>query len=137
MTKTKYDEPRLYYFYKLVCNDTNIKDFYIGSTVNWNDRKTLHKSDCNNQNGKKYNTPCYKTIRAHGGWDNWSMIEIERVIYIRRMAEAHEYELMAELKSTMNRQKCFDSHSKCSMIRLNKSVMNVEGVQFVSTINLK
>ena len=113
MTKTKYDEPRLYYFYKLVCNDTNIKDFYIGSTVNWNDRKTLHKSDCNNQNGKKYNASKYKTIRANGGWTNWSMIEIERGIYIRRIAEAHEYDLMAQLKSTMNYKKCFNSHSKC------------------------
>ena len=113
MTKTKYDEPRLYYFYKLVCNDTNVKDFYIGSTANWNDRKTKHKGACNNEKNKEYNETKYKTIRANGGFENWSMIEIERGIYIRRMAEAHEYELMAELKSTMNRQKCFNSNSKC------------------------
>jgi hypothetical protein len=113
MTKTKYDEPRLYYFYKLVCNDPSITEFYIGSTANWNDRKTKHKSSITNKNHTGYTTKKAQTIRKNGGWNNWSMIELERGTYIKRMAEAHEYELMVQLKSTMNKQKCFNSNSKC------------------------
>ena len=113
MTRTKNDVPQLFYFYKLVCNDTNVKEFYVGSTVNWRDRKSNHKQSCTNSKHPSYNETKYKTIRANGGWSNWSMIEIERGIYIRRMAEAREYELMAELHSTMNKQKCFGAMSKC------------------------
>jgi hypothetical protein len=113
MTKQKNDTPQLYYFYKLVCNNHNIKDLYVGCTVNWNDRKTMHKSSVNNKTTPGYNSKKAQIIRANGGWVNWSMLEIERGIYIRRMAEAHEYELMVKLNSTMNHQRCFNSHSKC------------------------
>ena len=127
MTKTPYDEPRLYYFYKLVCNDTNVKDFYVGSTANWSDRKTKHKSSVNNKNHHEYNTIKAKTIRANKGWENWSMIEIERGIYIKRMAISHEYEIMAEMNSTMNSQKCFDSHSKCEHGIIKRQCKNCKG----------
>jgi hypothetical protein len=113
MTRQKDDTPQLYYFYKLVCNDPSIKDLYVGCTVNWNDRKSMHKSTVNNKNNLGYNTLKAKIIRANGGWDSWSMLEIERGTYIRRMAEAHEFELMVKLNSTMNHQRCFNSHSKC------------------------
>ena len=113
MTQIKADEPRLYFFYKLVCNDTNVKDFYVGSTVNWIKRKYKHKQSVTNKNHPDYNNLKAKTIRANGGWENWSMLEIERDIYIKRMATAHEYDLMAKLNSTMNTQKCFGSNSKC------------------------
>jgi len=113
MTRIKNDTPTTYYFYKLVCNDPSITEFYIGSTVNWRDRKSKHKSSVCNKNHKNYTTIKAKTIRDNGGWNNWSMIEIERGIYIKRTAEAHEYDLMAKLKSTMNTHKCFGSDSIC------------------------
>jgi hypothetical protein len=113
MTRIKNDTPTTYYFYKLVCNDTNVKEFYIGSTVNWRDRKSDHKNSVCNKNHNHYTSIKAKTIRTNGGWDNWSMIEIERGIYIKRTAEAHEYDLMAQMKSTMNKNKCFGSSLKC------------------------
>ena len=130
MTKTKYDKERLYYFYKLVCNDPNVKDFYVGSTANWNDRKSKHKSDCNDKKAKDYNSIKYRTIRANGGWFNWSMIEIERGIYIRREAESREYDLMAELQSTMNKQKCFNSSFKCVHDKRKQECRECEGSAF-------
>ena len=45
--------------YKLVSNDINIKDFYIGSTVNFRRRKSEHKSRCNNSNDKCHNQKVY------------------------------------------------------------------------------
>lgn len=63
--------------YKLVCKDLNIKDLYVGSTTNFNNRKRSHKSCCTNENSRKYNYKVYKYIRENGGWDNFEMILIE------------------------------------------------------------
>ena len=64
--------------YKLVCNDVNIPDCYVGHTTDFIRRKQLHKSCCNNINCKSYNLNVYKFITGNGGWDNWSMIVIEQ-----------------------------------------------------------
>ena len=64
--------------YKIVCNDLNIEDVYVGHTTNFTKRKCSHKSASTNQNCLKYNIKIYKTIREHGGFENWSMIEIEK-----------------------------------------------------------
>jgi hypothetical protein len=64
--------------YKIVCNDTSIRDMYIGSTSNFNRRKYEHKSICYNKNSLKTNELKYIVIRNNGGWENWKMIEIEK-----------------------------------------------------------
>ena len=64
--------------YKIVCNDLNITDVYVGHTTNFINRKAKHKSDCNNPNSKSYNFKIYNSIRNNGGFENWSMIEIEK-----------------------------------------------------------
>jgi len=56
----------------------NITDVYVGHTTNFINRKARHKSNCNNINGKEYNLKIYTTIRDNGGFENWSMIEIEK-----------------------------------------------------------
>ena len=69
-----------YVMYKIVCNDLNIIDSYVGHTTNFNIRKSDHKYNCNTANRKKYSYKVYQSIRVNGGWDNWSMIEIEKFI---------------------------------------------------------
>ena len=64
--------------YKIVCDDLNITDVYLGHTTNFINRKAKHKSNCNNIDGKAYNYKIYNTIRNNGGFENWSMIEIEK-----------------------------------------------------------
>ena len=64
------------FIYKLCCKDVNIKEIYVGSSTNYKQRKQSHKSDCTNENSKRYNSCAYQFIRDNGGWDNWSMIEI-------------------------------------------------------------
>ena len=71
----KYDKSTIY---KLCCNDLSVKEIYIGSTTNFNRRKCDHKSVCNYENGPKYNLKVYKFIRSNGGFENWSMVEIEQ-----------------------------------------------------------
>ena len=64
--------------YKFVCNDLHILDTYVGHTTDFTKRKASHKSRCENENDKKHNLKIYKIIRENGGWNNWSMIEIEK-----------------------------------------------------------
>ena len=64
--------------YKIVCNDLNVTDKYVGSTTDFRKRKCVHKTICNNENNKSYNFKVYKMIRENGGWSNWSMLEIEK-----------------------------------------------------------
>jgi hypothetical protein len=64
--------------YKLVCNNLNITEIYIGSTTNFTGRKRQHKDATTNLNCKEYNQTKYKFVRDNGGWENWSMIEIEK-----------------------------------------------------------
>ena len=63
--------------YKLVCNDTSVKECYIGSCCNFSRRKAAHKYSCNNEKSRAYNLKNYKFIREHGGWCNWSMVLIK------------------------------------------------------------
>ena len=42
-------------FYMIYCKDENIKDTYIGSTLNYTRRKWQHKKVCNDENEKGYN----------------------------------------------------------------------------------
>ena len=90
--------------YKIVCNDLTIKSLYVGHTTNWIKRKYTHKYCCNNEKNKAYNYNVYKFIRDHGGWENWSMIEVFKFPCAdKREAEAEErrhYEILnADLNS--------------------------------------
>ena len=64
--------------YKIYCNDNEVKYVYIGHTTNFSQRKCCHKNTCNNIKSYLYNLKIYKFIREHGGWDNWTMIEIAK-----------------------------------------------------------
>ena len=92
--------------YKIVCNDLNIKDLYVGSTTDYYNRKSKHKSNCISENCKSYNFNVYKYIRATGGWDNWSMIEIEKFPCKDSMeARARERYWCEQFNSTLNSNK--------------------------------
>ena len=81
--------------YKICCNDTNIKDIYVGSTCNFTNRKYEHKGKCLNllnRKGYRYELKLYKFIRENGGWNNWSMIELERYTECKDKREKEKYE---------------------------------------------
>ena len=64
-------------FYKIVCKDLDMKDFYVGHTTDFKTRKNCHKRVCNNPNVGNHNLPIYKFIRANRRWYNFDMILIE------------------------------------------------------------
>ena len=94
--------------YKICCNDTNIKDLYVGSTCNFTQRKWLHKTHCVNKTNRqdKYtNNKLYNFIRENGGWDNWNMVMIEEVkCKNKRDKERVEREWYDKLEPTLNGQ---------------------------------
>jgi len=89
--------------YKIVCNDINIKECYIGSTTNFIKRKQAHKSCCNNANDKGYNVNVYKFIRDNNGWSNWSMVLIEELKCDNKLQlEQRERHYIELLQATLN-----------------------------------
>jgi hypothetical protein len=62
--------------YKIVCNDLNINDIYVGHTTDFIRRKSEHIRHSNYE--YKQHLTLYKTIIENGGWGNFSMIEIEK-----------------------------------------------------------
>jgi hypothetical protein len=63
--------------YKIVCNDLNIKDVYVGHTTDFIRRKQTHRKHCIQENSYKYNTKLYSFIRENGGFNNFQMLMIE------------------------------------------------------------
>jgi hypothetical protein len=81
---------------------------YVGHTTNFNKRKGQHKSNCKNENDKKFNFKLYQMIRDNGGFDRFKMIEVEKYpCKDKREAERREDEVMKELKASMNTIKSF------------------------------
>ena len=77
--------------YEIVCNDLNVKDIYVGHTTKFTKRKSYNKNSCHNVNDKAYKYKVYETIRNNGGWNNWSMNEID-VYDCKNKNEAIKYE---------------------------------------------
>ena len=89
--------------YKIVCNDLNVKDCYVGHTINMTKRKWAHKSRCHNDKDKKHNLKIYQIIRENGGWSNWSMLLVEEFpCKDKYEACKRERELYEEIELKMN-----------------------------------
>ena len=101
------------YIYKIVCNDIQITECYVGSCNNMTKRKYNHKNNCNNENNKKYNVNVYQFIRANGGWANWNMVAIEQVNYtIKHEILLRERYHLERLGATLNKQIPLRTHQE-------------------------
>lgn len=106
-------------FYRFCCKDLNITSCYVGHTINFVKRRSEHKSCCNNLNDKAYNYKIYQTIRANGGWGNWTMIEIEnKLCSSKRDAEKYEQTLTEELDADLNMNKAFRVETRAEYDKL-------------------
>jgi len=104
--KTDYSKTIIY---KLVKNDDyENENIYVGSTTEFIKRKNCHKTDCCNENSKKYNFKVYQNIRENGGWSEWNMIEIEKFpCEDKREAEAREEYWRCEFNARLNTNRAF------------------------------
>ena len=73
--------------YSIQCLDENIKEFYIGSTDNFNKRVKSHKDDYNS--GR--NVKVYNFIRENGGISNWEINYIQKFKFLTK-EELRQYE---------------------------------------------
>ena len=89
--------------YKIVCNDLNVNDLYVGSTTEFTKRKYKHKFNCLNSKIDNCKFKVYDFIRDHGNWDNWSMIEVEKYpCNDGNEARSRERYWIETLKATLN-----------------------------------
>ncbi len=102
MPKTQADYSRTI-IYKICCRDVSINDIYIGHTTNFTQRKQNHKTFCCNENFNTYYRYMYKFIRENGGWDNWTMIQLEEYnCKNKREAEMRERYWIETVNPTLN-----------------------------------
>jgi len=69
--ENKYSETIIY---KIVCNDLTKTKIYVGHTTNFRKRKCCHKGRTKTDTSKEL----YKYIRENNGWENFTMVEIEK-----------------------------------------------------------
>lgn len=65
--------------YKITCKTADVTDCYVGRTIDVTTRFSTHRSNCYNENRPTFNYKLYKTIREHGGFENWNFEEIENI----------------------------------------------------------
>jgi hypothetical protein len=90
-------------FYKIVCNDLNITECYVGHTTNFIKRKYNHHRSCINDKVHNHNQPIYIFIRNNGGWDNWTMIMIDEISCENSLQACKiERKFIEDLKASLN-----------------------------------
>ena len=93
-----------YTIYVIRHTDAYIHNSYVGTTLNFDKRKSVHKLRA--KNTKSYNYPLYQCIRHLGGWDNWVMEPLEIIeCDTRQQAESRETYWIRECNARMNQYK--------------------------------
>ena len=94
--------------YKISCKDELIKDYYIGSTFDFDVRYKQHKTDYKNVNSHCYNYKIYQFIRNNGGFDNFKfdiLLSFECENTKQKVIKEQEY--LDEFKPSLNDRKAF------------------------------
>ena len=100
---------------------------YVGSTRDLNHRKSVHKTNCNNESCKDYNVKLYQMMRQNGGWDAFEFIELEYHHYTKHQAREYEQQLIDQIQPTMNSYKAWTGLSK---IEYNKQY-NIDNAEYI------
>ncbi len=107
--------------YKIVCNDLTVTDCYVGNTTDFTKRKCKHKSVCLTSDRK-----VYTFIRNNQGWENWSMLEIEKYPCNdnneARLRERYWYE---ELNAQLNMKNPNRSQKECDALYYRNNVEQI------------
>jgi hypothetical protein len=87
--------------YSIRCKNPDIKDEYVGSTIDFIKRGKSHKYRSKDTIN---NFKLYKFINDNGGWDNWEMIELIKCPDVKSIRELQEleYKYYIELKPSLN-----------------------------------
>lgn len=92
---------KYYIIYKITCNNQNITEGYVGTTKDFHTRKSKHKSRC-----KTSQIKLYKIIRENGGFENFTIVEIEKIKCNNRLESlVREQEWCNLIDSSLNSNK--------------------------------
>lgn len=93
-----------YVMYKVCPKNKELNFCYIGQTANFENRKRQHIRNTTCETDKKhYHLKHYETIRNNGGWDEWEMIELEKINNKTKLeARIREQELIIEHNANLN-----------------------------------
>ncbi len=122
--------------YQIIPKDKSLKEMYIGSTINFNERLCSHRT-CVNSNHEK--SKVYSFIRNNGGWDAWEMSIIERYpCKTKSEKELRESYYVNKLNSTLNTVKTFrDEISREEHKVKQQTIINCECGSQCKQMNLK
>ena len=92
-----------YVFYLIKCKNPEVKDCYIGKTNQFMQRRNMHKYSSQTGSSK-----LYVAIRENGGWENWQMDIVHRVICTPSTSCFLEESFILRYGCTLNMQKCYE-----------------------------
>jgi hypothetical protein len=103
------EEELIVTMYKICPKNKNLDYCYIGQTHNFTDRKRQHIRNTICETDKKhYHLKHYETIRNNGGWDEWEIVEIEKILCKTKLeARMREQELIKEYNANLNSVSAF------------------------------
>ena len=114
-----------------MCKNPSVKDIYIDYTTDITRRKYFHKIKAVNPKNNKYKL--YDFINTHGGFDNFDIIEIEKIPCADSSeAKRIKYDFINSLNSTLNGNICnpyndedneqeYEEHNEYRIINLEKA----------------
>tara|TARA_R110000772_G_scaffold160977_1_gene272172 strand:+ start:85 stop:621 length:537 start_codon:yes stop_codon:yes gene_type:complete len=106
---------------------------YVGSTSNFNSRKSRHKYNCNTEKDAHHNLDIYKYIRDNGNWGAFDMVPIQKIENISnktelRIAENDEMKKFTGLKNMIGSYRTLQQKIESSRIwKENNPEKNKEG----------
>ncbi len=96
--------------YKIVCKDKEITEFYVGSSIDFDGRKSQHKNCSNNLNLLEYCSPLYMFINVNGGYNNW------------------EYEIIKEFPNHNKKQLTIEEQKYIDLLKPTLNSYNAKGL---------
>ena len=114
-----------YTIYKIECKDPEIKHLYVGSTEIYETRVNVHKSECNNEKSNGYNIYVYQKMREFGGFDNWNIEILEKVVCRKADSRKLEEEYRVKLKADLNSKGCYTDEERAEYLENKKKVYKI------------
>ena len=117
--------------YKFQCLDKNIKEFYIGSSVDYVSRMYDHKCHYHSTKYPYFNNlKLYKFIRNNGGWDNWQSIIVEKYEnYTKQQLLVEEQKYKDLLKPQLNSINAYGRDKEKNQILIDKHSLNRKNIK--------
>ena len=107
------------YMIKHKTDDT--KEYYIGSSYDFKNRCSTHKSNCNNEKSKDYNLKVYQYIRENGNWNEWTIVKLydypcknKNELHLEEQIAVKEYKskLNSRVPARTQKEYCIDNKDK-------------------------